>query len=66
MSNEDKPMEFNPRPRTLPEWGDVQIDDDEIRDPEPPKTDAWWQDVVLVAIGLLLFVTIFVPTGVMK
>lgn len=66
MTTEDKPMEFNPRPRTPPEWDDVRIDDDEIRDPEPPKPDAWWQDWALLVVGVLLVVAIFAPIGVVK
>lgn len=64
MNTEDKPMEFNPRPGTPPEWDDVRIDDDEIRDPEPPQPDAWWQDWLLVAVALLVLVLIFAPLGV--
>ena len=68
-----EPMRYEPRPRMplgcdqqgrYPEAADVRIDDDEIRDPEPPQRDPWWHDVVLLAVGVLLMVAIFAPLGV--
>ena len=75
MNTENKPMEFNPRPRMplgcdqqgrYPEAAYPRIDDDEIRDPEPPQPDAWWQDWVLLAVALLVLVLVFAPLGVGK
>ena len=67
------PMPYNPRlplgcdqQGRYPEAADVRIDDDEIRDPEPPQRDPWWHDVVLLAVGVLLMVAIFAPLGVAK
>ena len=63
MSNEDKPMEFNPRPRMplgcdqqgrYPEAAYPRIDDDEIGDPEPPQPEPWWENWLLVAVALLV------------
>jgi hypothetical protein len=66
-----EPMPYNPRlplgcdqQGRYPEAADVRIDDDEIRDPEPPQRDPWWHDVVLLAVGVLLMVAIFAPLGV--
>lgn len=68
-----EPMPYNPRiplgcdqQGRYPEAADVRIDDDEIRDPEPPQRDPWWHDVVLLAVGVLLMVAIFAPLGVAK
>ena len=75
MNTENKPMEFNPRPRMplgcdqqgrYPEAASPRIDDDEIRDPEPPQPDAWWHDWLLVAVALLVLVLVFAPLGVGK
>lgn len=72
MSNEDKPMEFNPRPR-LPQGCDQQgrypeaayprIDDDEIRNFDPPQPEPWWHDWLLVTVALLVLVLVFAPLG---
>ena len=66
-----EPMPYNPRlplgcdqQGRYPEAADVRIDDDEIRDPEPPQRDPWWHDAVLLAVGVLLMVAIFAPLGV--
>ena len=68
-----EPMRYEPRPRIplgcdqqgrYPEAADVCIDDDEIREPQPPQRDPWWHDVVLLAVGVLLMVAIFAPLGV--
>ena len=65
-----EPMPYNPRPRMplgcdqqgrYPEAADPRIDDDE---PQPPQPDPWWHDVVLLAVGVLLFAAIFAPLGV--
>ena len=68
-----EPMPYNPRmplgcdqQGRYPEAADVRIDDDEIRDLEPPQRDPWWHDVVLLAVGVLLMVAIFAPLGVAK
>ena len=71
-----KPMPFNPPRRRMPlgcdqqgrypEAADVCIDDDEIHEPQPPQHDPWWHDVVLLAVGVLLFAAIFAPLGVAK
>ena len=68
-----EPMPYNPRiplgcdqQGRYPEAADVRIDDDEIRDPEPPQRDPWWHDVVLLAVGVLLIVAIFAPLVVAK
>ena len=72
MSNEDKPMEFNPRPRLplgcdqqgrYPQAAEPCVDLDElgVKAPEP---EPWWRDWLLVTVALLVLVLVFAPLGV--
>lgn len=77
MSNEDKPMEFNPRPR-MPLGCDQQgrypmaaepcVDPDEIdahrlQEPEP---EPMWPKVLGIIVAIILIVLVFAPVGVGK
>lgn len=43
----------------------VRIDDDEIDELglRVPPPEPWWQDVLLVAVALLVLVLVFAPLG---
>lgn len=48
-----------------PEEAAVRIDDDEIDELglRVPPPEPWWQDVLLVAVALLVLVLVFAPLG---
>lgn len=49
----------------FPEEAAVRIDDDEIDELglRVPPPEPWWQDILLVAVALLVLVLVFAPLG---